>query len=112
MYGASGVYSLIGPLATTEAIETTKFLLGRLGSSVEGVFALTSYADLERWAADKGALSPPEMAPAPVKRLPKGTVPVQAHEPGCAYAEQGHPGGCYIPPSAPQVINTNTPPWS
>jgi hypothetical protein len=83
----------IGPLTTSDGIETAKLYVRHLGWKVLGVRAMVSYADLEHLAKNKGAPGESISEPTP---LPRNAIPTQQHEHGCLYAEQGHPGKCYV----------------
>jgi hypothetical protein len=88
-------YTLIGPLNTEEAIARAKHLAASLGYRSHGEYSMASIGDLQAWA-DAAGLGRPTPPP-DQSRLPRSLIPAQDHELGCLYAEQGHPGKCYIP---------------
>lgn len=106
MNEGTGPYGLVGPLTTSDSIETAKFILSRLGYGMNGVYQMTAFADLLKLAETKAVLEPPETPPTTAQRLPTSAMPIQDHKPGCRYATQGHPGLCYVPETAEE-----SPPW-
>jgi hypothetical protein len=90
---AYGSHTLIGPLVTADGIETAKFYARHLDFKIHGVLPLMATADLAQLATAKGAGDGP---PPGMSKLPVNLKPQKEHEPGCVFAPEEHPGGCYI----------------
>jgi hypothetical protein len=86
---SSGVFT-----NTVEGIEEARYLARHLGYDVQGVYAMSSLADLREVANKTGSRiqAPP---PTGMTKRPRNLLPVQVHDKDCLYAAQGHPGGCY-----------------
>jgi hypothetical protein len=78
---------------TNEGIGEVCQLANYLGYTVLGTYAMSSLSDLRAMAASTRT---GELPPIGTSKPPRGFVQQQEHEPGCKFADQGHPGKCYL----------------
>jgi hypothetical protein len=79
---------------TPEGIEEARYLAIHLGYKTHGAYAMSSLGDLRAVAEKMGYVTQDQLPPS--KSKPRNLIQEQIHAPGCMYAQQGHPGGCYL----------------